>query len=154
MLPCDRGRARVSPSSSTSSQARTAWAKPSGSSPARRSIQDRIAGVVSSSSRPSAASTSATRGLEACRGVRARISVSETRSPAARPSRTTARPSGTSLIVERCQPWASPSCRAQAAAARSTGLPAPSAGCCHRGGGAAPSLRRQYEASALQLLVQ
>jgi hypothetical protein len=58
----------------------------------------------------SAASTSATRGLEACRGVRVRISVSVTRSPAMWPSRTTARPSSTSLIVERFQPWASPSC--------------------------------------------
>ena len=51
-----------------------------------------------------------TRGLEACRGVRVRISVSVTRSPAMWPSRTTARPSSTSLIVERFQPWASPSC--------------------------------------------
>ena len=58
------GWARASPSSSTSSQARTAPAKPWGSSPARRSIQQRTAGMLSSSSRSSPAKTSATRGTE------------------------------------------------------------------------------------------
>jgi hypothetical protein len=53
------GRVRASPSSSTTSQARTSRPNPAGSSPVRRSIQARIAAVVSSCSIPSSARTSA-----------------------------------------------------------------------------------------------
>jgi hypothetical protein len=58
-VACDRGRVRASPSSSTTSQARTSRPNPAGSSLVRRSIQARIAAVVSSCSIPSSARTSA-----------------------------------------------------------------------------------------------
>lgn len=45
-------------------------------------------------------------------------------------------------MVDGGQPWVSLSSLARAAAARTAGLPDPSAGCCQRGDGAAPFLRR------------
>jgi len=59
IVAAERGRVRASPSSSTSSQARTSQRNPAGSSPVRRPVQVRIAAVVSSCSIPSSARTSA-----------------------------------------------------------------------------------------------
>src|SRR5664280_2129617 len=62
------------------------------------------------------------------------------------------RPSSTSLRVERLQLCVSPRCRAWTAADCRTGLSELNAGCCQRTGGAAPALRRKYEAIACLLL--
>src|SRR5664279_1729180 len=94
------------------------------------------------------------RGVEACRGVRLRTSLSVTGWPAGRSSSSPVRPSSTSLRVERLQLCVSPRCRAWTAADCRTGLSELNAGCCQRTGGAAPALRRKYEAIAPQLLLQ
>ena len=89
-VACDRGRVRASPSSSATSQARTSRPNPAGSSPVRRSIQARIAAVVSSCSIPSSARTSAILVAELwLRGrTRSRTSDNRTGSSPVRPSRT------------------------------------------------------------------
>jgi hypothetical protein len=83
-----------------------------------------------------------------------RISVNGTRSPAGRPSSSTTRPSTTCSAVGWAQPWAALSCCAHAAAACTTGSLDRNAGCCHRGGGEAPALRRSMDAQARHLLLQ
>jgi len=102
---CRACRLRASPSSRCPSHARMSSVNPAGRAAVRRSIQCRIAGVVSSVSRSSSARISATRGVDVVRAVRDRIWLVVTCCPGNQSVSTAASPSIVQLIVEGDHPF-------------------------------------------------